>query len=105
MSYLSRTALIVQTKAPYTTWANSVLPGGPQHTPHRTVYLTEDDAADGDAVVRAHFDEIFDHELYSWNEDRAAWPRMRTWKMFREWFDVEVVEPVVDLDDVKPEDG
>jgi hypothetical protein len=108
MSYVNRTAIVVRTKAPYTTWANGLDMGGVQHTGvSRSVYMVpeEPDPADPMGVVRAHFHEIFDHELFAWSEDRMKWPKLRTWGMFRQWFEAEVIDVVCELDGVKPEDA
>ncbi len=35
--------------------------------------------------------------MYSWHRDRQAWPRKRTYRIFREWFDVRLIELVFDL--------
>jgi hypothetical protein len=42
---------------------------------------------------------IFDLELDAWHTDRAGWPADRSWKVFKAWFDFEMVEITWDLID------
>ena len=105
---LERTAISIVPRAPYAAWATSI--GGPPLTSddlanYRSVYLVEDlPDPDADTLLRDHFAEIFDRELFAWHEDRATWPKRLTWEMFQEWFEVEVIENVVELDGSGPEE-
>lgn len=58
---------------------------------------------DHDAVTLAHTRGVLDCRHFAQHKDRPACPGMRTWKMFREWFDVEVIGVACELDGVKPE--
>ncbi len=66
-----------------------------------TVYLIpESDSVDGPRrFLRRHFDEMFQHELWSWCTDPSTWPQNRTYAEFKKWFDVDVCPIVVDLGD------
>ena len=59
------------------------------------------DPIDGtpDAVkwVEKHWRMFFDHILGSWILNEDEWPKKRTLKMFREWFDVEYRSMVWDM--------
>jgi hypothetical protein len=59
------------------------------------------DPVDGtpDAVkwVEKRWRMFFDHILGTWIFDEAEWPKKRTLKMFREWFDVEYRSMVWDM--------
>jgi hypothetical protein len=62
------------------------------------VYLVDEvDLQIPQKVLRRHFDEVFVEMLASWHRDVSAWPARRTWRMFQEWFEGEVVEMVFDL--------
>jgi hypothetical protein len=52
-----------------------------------------------DRLVRKHYREIFEQALSSWVTDQATWPSKRDIKTFREWFDVEYYDFLVDLYD------
>ncbi|MBK7085144.1 MAG: hypothetical protein IPH53_10935, partial [Flavobacteriales bacterium] len=49
--------------------------------------------------VRKHFDELFVNELNDWCTDEERWPPGRTYKMFADWFTVEVHSMVLDVEE------
>ena len=108
MTHLDQTAFVVVPRAPYAAWAASL--GRPSVEPHelemfRTVYLVDDvEDLDPEEVLRRHWREVFEHELFAWIEERSTWPKRRTYEMFCEWFEVNVVDHVVKLDGGRPED-
>ena len=69
---------------------------GMSHEDLTSVYLVAQEE-DAERVLRRQWDWIFEEKLYSWHRDRHAWPRKRTYKVFREWFDVRLVHLVFDL--------
>jgi hypothetical protein len=40
---------------------------------------------------------LFEHILVAWITDESEWPKNRTLKMFREWFDIEYRSMVWDM--------
>lgn len=51
------------------------------------------------AFVSEHFDFFFEHWLEGWCTDESMWPKRRTRRMFKDWFDVRIhtmVEDTVD---------
>lgn len=64
-------------------------------------YDSSIDPVDGteDAInwVEKRWRMLFEHVLMSWTEDKNKWPKKRTLKMFREWFDVEYRSMVWDM--------
>jgi hypothetical protein len=108
---LNRTALILRAKKPFTDWVRSTDEDGPLPDPKdkQTVYLIPDVDGERDleAFLAEHFDEFFQRELGGWYTDEERWPKKRTYKMFRDWLNVEfhtVVEdtcadPLEDDDD------
>ncbi|MDP2902227.1 MAG: hypothetical protein Q8N96_03855, partial [Methylovulum sp.] len=52
-----------------------------------------------DAVewVEKHWRMFFEHVLGTWILNEDEWPKKRTLKMFREWFDVEYRSMVWDM--------
>ena len=50
--------------------------------------------------VLAHgYEILFEEQLAGWHTDEAAWPSNRTFKMFREWFVIELHSLIIDLCD------
>jgi len=108
---INRAVVILRYKQPYIDWVRRV---GPD-----PIKLTLEDANDDseaflvptyespvdaidcteDAVkwVEKRWRMFFEHILGSWIIDESEWPRQRTLKMFREWFDVEYRSMVWDL--------
>ena len=44
-----------------------------------------------------HVNLIFESELKAWHEDESGWPKKRDLNMFKEWFDVEIHQQVIDF--------
>jgi hypothetical protein len=64
-------------------------------------YESEVDPVDGteDAIkwVERRWRMFFEHILESWILDESEWPKKRSLKMFREWFDIEYKSIVWDM--------
>jgi hypothetical protein len=56
----------------------------------------------GQRVIDDYALEIFEDQLWNWMTEEEDWPANRTPHVFRDWFDVEIVEAVQDLDDAEP---
>jgi hypothetical protein len=98
---LNRGGMIVRPKQPYLDWAAQLDDSGlvPDPRGEQTVYLipqfeNDDEAA---AILQDIYAEVFERELDGWHTDESAWPRNRTFAMFKEWFDVELHSVVEDL--------
>lgn len=100
---INRSALIVRPGQPYLDWAAQLDDSGllPEAENEKTVYLLPEYNDDVEAmnILADCFDIIFDSELGSWHTDESAWPKNRTFAMFREWFSVEFHSVVEDLCD------
>lgn len=100
---LNRSAIIVTPKQPYADWANSIDDDGPRfdlrdEDDSLTVFLGPemDTVEEIQAFVNKHFDHFFEHWLDGWCTDESMWPKRRTRRMFREWFDVRIHTMVED---------
>lgn len=56
-----------------------------------------DSTEDAIKWVEKRWRMFFEHILESWILDKAEWPKKRTLKMFREWFDIEYKSIVWDM--------
>jgi hypothetical protein len=104
---LNRAAIILKYKEPAIRWVNEADPS-PDGDPlsmeianaERTVYLISEDDADGDDAVdrwlRANYENLFESELEGWYTGPSLWPQERTWRLFREWFEVECHTVLID---------
>ncbi len=104
MKRVERTAVIVIPKQPYIDWANSLEEGGVKigvdYTPEHTIYLVEDITGymvDTVAIIKPHFEFIFEEELNSWHRLVSNWPPNRDLDTFLEWFEVEIHSLILDL--------
>jgi hypothetical protein len=109
---LNRGAVYIRFKQPYVDWARQA---GPAPLTDFTLDEANDDGelfliptyesakepVDGteDAIkwVERRWKMFFEHFLNDWIMDESAWPKKRTLKMFREWFEVEYRSTVWDM--------
>jgi hypothetical protein len=103
MNHINRAAIIIKPKHPFLGWVNSEPGQEPlsleQITEENTTFLIpEIDTLDqGRRSVKQYYNEIFAYSLFGWNTDQKTWPKDRTYKMFTEWFNVEINSEVIDL--------
>lgn len=103
MRYLNRAAIVVTPKPPLFEWVQRVAPldGGyePGESDQGTVYLvrTYTYATEVEPLVKRHYRTIFLNELTAWITDPTLWPAPLTYRMFREWFDIQIDSEVIDL--------
>lgn len=109
MEMLNRTALIVTPKRRFLEWANR-LPGGGRpitldELPSlRSVYLaaTGDESPPVDDLLETYWEEIFEEWLSGWVRDESLWPVNRTPHLFRDWFHVDSIDGIYDMDPDEP---
>lgn len=111
MKLVNRTLLIVQPKQPFIEWINSL-----QDCPTKHVTLEFVRSIGPTTFLCPHFfesrkdlindlkssrmyDEVFSYMLFSWWVDDNAWPSKRTFKVFQEWFEIDVSLDLLDLVD------
>ena len=110
MESINRTAVVIRAKQPFVDWLNSV----PGESSDNTLETTSTDNItflipeffghkESLAYVKKIYSETFEFELFGWYTDEELWPKNRTWKMFQEWFDIEINSEVFDLVDGKIE--
>ena len=106
MRLVNRAAIIVKPKLPYIEWANGLEEGGPKLSPDNpfdeySVYLVEDIESPNDEEkrIRKYYSRIFEYELFGWHTSAEDWPQIRSLRVFRKWFDIEVHPVVQDLSD------
>ncbi len=57
-------------------------------------YNTQDEFVE---LFLDEYERIFENELNGWYRDESLWPENRTWKMFHQWFDINVASMIFDL--------
>ena|SRR5690606_14041552 len=99
---INRNAIVVKTKQPFLDWVNSLTPDDPTTgNEEGNIYLIKE-KDNNEAIARwlsRNFDKIFVNELNDWWVDEKDWPKKRTFKIFKEWFDFEIHSMVLDMED------
>ena len=104
IEFLARLAIVVRPKQPYYAWARSLEPESasafdtllPKDL--NNVYLVNQRyVTKPERVLRRYYRHIFADQLCGWSWAEEAWPAPRTWELFQQWFDAELIEPVHDL--------
>ena len=109
---VNRSAILLEPRAPYITWANALDADGPRYEDclaeddFQTVYLGPDcdSVEEVRRFIKKNFDLFFESELEMWCTAPHLWPQRRTYRMFTDWFTVRihtviedtVAEPLLD---------
>ena len=105
MRTVNRSAIVIRPKRPYLEWAFSLEENPPDMIEHLqtriSVYLVAEDPAgkSESAPIQNYFQEIFALELEAWDTREEVWPDTSDYRLFQNWFEVEVESVVVDLED------
>ncbi len=100
MKILNRSAITVTYKKPFVDWHNALMPDMPlpdNMIGESSTYLVSELFDDADKLLRKHYNEIFENELFQMWTDENDWPQKITYKLFNEWFSVEIAGFVYDL--------
>ncbi|WP_018342523.1 hypothetical protein [Cytophaga aurantiaca] len=99
---INRNAILVRPKKPFFDWVNNVFKDDEpiSELEECNIYLIRE-MDSNDAIqkwLKKNFDNIFINELNDWYTEEDVWPSNRTFKMFSEWFDVELHSMILDLE-------
>lgn len=99
---INRNAILVKAKKPFYDWINYVDPEFPMvDNDEGTVYLVKEMQTKEkiENWLKRNFDQIFINEMNDYHTLETDWPQKRTYKIFKEWFSVEISSLIVDLQD------
>jgi len=100
---IDRNAILVRPKKPYYDWTQQVfidIDGATEMEEHNIYLVREmDNNEDVKKWIKKNFDKLFVNELNDWDTDESDWPAPRTYKMFCEWFDIEIHSMILDLEE------
>lgn len=101
---VNRFAVALRPKQPFIDWINRTDSKEKPFTAEKValdnaVYLITEstESADPDEILQDAWADIFEYELEGWCTDADFWPQDRSYRLFREWFEVEVHTVVYDL--------
>ncbi|MHB9070240.1 MAG: hypothetical protein ACYC54_07705 [Sedimentisphaerales bacterium] len=114
MESINRTAVVIKPKQPFVDWINSFPDDKNKYTLEQmskrdnlTFLIPEyDNPEDSMKYVKKTYSQIFEFELWGWITAQELWPENRTWKMFQDWFEIQINSEVFDLvdDDIEKEE-
>lgn len=101
---INRNAIVVKPKQALFNWINFIYPDEPVEAgdDEGTVYLVKEKNSN-EAIekwLKKNYDKIFQNELNNWHTDENDWPHKRTYKLFKDWFDVEIHTMILDLEEI-----
>ncbi len=97
-NYINRSAIIVKPKQPFIDWHNNLYPNKKMDEIDIDIYLIDGDITDLEKFLKKKFDKLFTMVLYDWHTNKKEWPQKRNYKMFKQWFRVEISETIYDLE-------
>jgi hypothetical protein len=107
---VNRGALILRYREPAVRWIDDADPSPSSNrvtlesvNEERNVYLVGDRAGEDNKSLerwlKRHYAEIFEIELEGWYTDPDLWPKQRSYRLFKEWFEPELHTVLIDLGD------
>lgn len=99
-NYINRKAIVLKPKQPLLDWISNLLPQNvyEEEVQATNIYLIDDDIDDPEEWLKRRFDNFFSMELGDWHTNKKEWPQKRTYKMFEQWFHIEISEMIYDLE-------
>jgi hypothetical protein len=98
-AFINRQALIIKPLKPLFDWVNSIYPEESADTnTEPNIYLINEGIDNIEGWLKKEFERFFSLELFAWHSDENDWPQKRTYKMFRQWFSVDISTMVYDME-------
>lgn len=97
-NYINRSAIILKPLQPFLDWFENLYPNESDDMSESMTYLLSVDIEDVEAWLKKKFDKLFMRELEGWHTNEKEWPQKRTYKMFKQWFQVDISTMVFDLE-------
>jgi len=102
MKSINRNLIVIEPTAVFLDWARRFPDSDPklildELLEDNTAYLIPEQDGNPDTWLKRNFRIIFEIELDGWCTDRALWPKVRSFKVFNEFFSVHFCSLVIDL--------
>ena len=98
-AYINRYAIVIKPLQPFFDWINKIYPKDPVNEVNEAnIYLVDKNIKNVEQWLKKKFDMFFMFELDDWHTNKKEWPQKRTYKMFRQWFSVEVSTMIYDME-------
>jgi len=103
-NYINRSAVILKPQQPFIDWYFNLNPEDElsfeEDIKETNIYLVDDKIDDVEKWLKKKFDKFFTMELDEWCADKKDWPQKRNYKMFKQWFQVDVSTMIYDLEKI-----
>jgi hypothetical protein len=103
-NYINRSAIILKPQQPFIDWYFNLNPEDElsfeEDIKETNIYLVDDKIDDVEKWLKKKFDKFFMMELDEWCADKKDWPQKRNYKMFKQWFQVDVSTMIYDLEKI-----
>lgn len=97
--YINRKAIIVKQKKAYFDWVRSIDDLFMSYEENEvSTYLVTEEIDDLDAWIKKNYKKLFEYELENEIPDKKHWPQKRSYKMFQQWFSVDISIMVYDFE-------
>lgn len=97
-NYINRSAIIIKPLQPFIDWCSNLYPEDMDDIKETRTYLISEDIEDIDFWLEKKFDKLFTFELTSWHTNKKEWPQKRNYKMFKEWFQIDISTMIYDFE-------
>lgn len=97
-NYINRSAIIIKPLQPFIDWCSNLYPEDLDDISATRTYLISEDIEDIDSWLAKKFDKLFIFELASWHANKKEWPQKRNYKMFKDWFQIDISTMIYDFE-------
>lgn len=99
-NYINRNAIVLKPLKPFFDWHNNLYPDDEidEASCEANIYLVTDENDDVENWLKKKFDKFFMMELEDWHTNKKEWPQRRNYKMFKQWFHVEISTMIYDME-------
>jgi len=98
---VNRFAVILTPTEAFLDWVNSISADDKltieELCEDTAVYLVPEDDLEPEIYIKKHFTALFESELEGWCTDDSLWPRDRSYKVFKRFFNISIHSVVIDL--------
>lgn len=97
-NYINRKAIILKPAKPFIDWYAAFNPFDLEDMKETRTYLVNEDIDDLNQWLQKKYDKLFMFELESFHDNKKEWPQKRNYKMFKEWFHVDISTMIYDFE-------
>ena len=98
-NYINRYAIVIKPQQPFFDWINKLYPDDKiSKFGESNIYLVNDEIDDLEKWLQKKFDKFFMMELDDCHIVKKDWPQKRNYKMFKQWFQVDISTMIYDLE-------